>query len=222
MTPLRFDPNSIPGREILTFVPKFRGASGSPTFEATRIKDQVSLGVRAQLGLLLFKNALSFEAKSRWRREGEIWTLLDYQEINHKSSRSRSSEEGIAKARAKGGAEQIMDPASFLYALRQNPMREVGDRRIGYGARLESPITIEFSVGDVKSQVVKPLGSDARKILKLEMLIETPKSTEKVPILQDGRSSFWIDQETNMPVEISYELPPFGSLTIAIDKVERS
>ncbi|MEQ1877501.1 MAG: hypothetical protein ABL958_12720, partial [Bdellovibrionia bacterium] len=134
----------------------------------------------------------------------------------------KTSAEGISKAKERQQQEQLLDPASFLYALRQNPLRDREDKRVGHGVRLGNPIKIEFSVGGEKKQTVPALGAMPRDLLKLELLIETPKSPDKIPVFRDGRSGFWIDKETNIPVEISYEIPPVGALTVALDKVERS
>jgi len=222
MTPLRFDPSDLPEHETLIFVPQFRGVSGQVQFESKRSADSVAIGVHAKLGILLFRNAFDFEARSEWRRAGGGWELIDYKEINNKSGKTKSSTEGLRKAAEKKSGQQILDPAALLFALRQNPLREVGDKRAGSGVRGENLITLEFTAAAEKTQTVKAFGSAPRKLLKLELLIETPKSPSKIPVFQDGRSGFWLDADTNIPAEISYEIPPIGSLSVALEKMERS
>ncbi|MEQ1877383.1 MAG: hypothetical protein ABL958_12125, partial [Bdellovibrionia bacterium] len=136
MTNLRFNPSDLPEREALVFVPKFRGVSGTVTFEVGRTDNAIHLGARAKLGILLFKNAFDFEATSGWERQGNVWALIDYKEINHKNGKVKTSAEGISKAKERQQQEQLLDPASFLYALRQNPLRDRRDKRVGHGVRL--------------------------------------------------------------------------------------
>ncbi|HEX4925194.1 MAG TPA: hypothetical protein VFV50_13965 [Bdellovibrionales bacterium] len=219
MSALRLDPSALPLNEKLVLAPQFRGANGNGVFSIARASGQTIISCHAQLGMLLFRNALNFEAKSIWNTEaGE---LQDFQEINHKSGMIRDSARGLAAAKSKFESELILDPLSALYALRQNPLRKEGDLRVGYCARGENPVVVEIFARGSKDKAVKAFGSAPRRLLKLELLIESPKYDRKVPVFQDGRTGLWIDLETNIPVEVSYEIPPIGALSMALESIDQ-
>jgi hypothetical protein len=217
MTTLRLNPNDLPSQETLVFVPRFRGATGQGVFNLKRAPDKTEISVLAQLGVLLFRNAINFEAKSLWSTHGE---LLDFKEINHKSGHVKSSHAGLVLAREKFSCEQVMDPVAVLYSLRQNPLRNENEQRLAYAVRGENPISVEVFARGKKQQVVRALGASPRAVIRLELLITTPKHQNPVPVFQDGRSGFWIDQETNIPVEMSYQIPPLGSLSMALEEIK--
>src|SRR5690242_10586704 len=121
MTILRFDPSDLPEQETLIFVPKFRGLSGNAVFEVQQNENEASLKVHVRMGILLFRNAIDFEAKSQWINKNNNKELVDYCEINHKSGKTKSSSESIRQLRMSQNREQILDPASLLFSLRQNP-----------------------------------------------------------------------------------------------------
>lgn len=217
MSVLRLDPSALPLNEKLVLAPQFRGANGSGTFSITRTGPHTVIACHAQLGMLLFRNALNFEAKSLWDTERR--ELTDFEEINHKSGKTKGSRVGLSAAKSKYVGQPILDPLSALYALRQDPMRKEGDIRVAYCARGESPVAVEIFARGSKEKSIKAFGPAPRRLLKLELLIESPKYDRKVPVFQDGRTGLWIDQETNIPVEVSYEIPPIGALSMALESL---
>jgi hypothetical protein len=220
MKPLKLNPEALPSGETMVLVPQFRGANGSATFTLENSKSNFSIRTQARLGMFLFKNALNFEAVCSWTNINQEPILSEYTEINHKSGKTRSSLEGIEKAKAKYKGQQIMDPLSMLYALRIDPMKKTGESRVAFGARGENPISVELFAKEAREKPVKAFGNGNRKQLRLELLIESPKSTDKLKVFSDGKAALWIDQETNQVTEVGYEIQPFGRLAMVLDRVE--